>query len=148
MGVIVYAFFGTSKDVTLGPTAILSLITASAISTCGVEEKVPCAIQLTVLCGIIQLAMGILNLGNIVLVYVCVCVCVCVCVHVCLCVCVCVCVCVCMYSGLNLQWTLWTLLNIVCVFIEKRSITVELNYGHSKLVGFTFINFESSFLLV
>ena len=56
-----YALFGTSKDVTLGPTAILSLITASAISNC--TNKVACATLLTFLCGIIQLVMGIFNLG-------------------------------------------------------------------------------------
>ena len=61
MGVFVYALFGTSKDVTLGPTAILSLITASAISNC--TNKVACATLLTFLCGIIQLVMGIFNLG-------------------------------------------------------------------------------------
>ena len=63
MGVFVYALFGTSKDVTLGPTAILSLITASAISNC--TDKVACATLLTFLCGLVQLVMGIFNLGKL-----------------------------------------------------------------------------------
>ena len=58
-----YALFGTSKDVTLGPTAILSLITASAISNC--TDKVACATLLTFLCGLVQLVMGIFNLGKL-----------------------------------------------------------------------------------
>ena len=63
MGVFVYTLFGTSKDVTLGPTAILSLITASAIGGC--SDKVACAALLTLICGLIQLTMGILNLGTV-----------------------------------------------------------------------------------
>ena len=31
MGCFIYAVFGTSKDITLGPTAILSLLTATLI---------------------------------------------------------------------------------------------------------------------
>ena len=63
MGVFVYTLFGTSKDVTLGPTAILSLITVSAINGCA--DPVACATLLTLLCGLIQFTMGILNLGII-----------------------------------------------------------------------------------
>ena len=67
MGVIVYMFFGTSKDVTLGPTAIMSLLTASIIgSTEGSGgEKVPLAILLTLLSGIVQFIIGMLNLGMV-----------------------------------------------------------------------------------
>lgn len=68
MGVIVYAFFGTSKDVTLGPTAILSLLTASVINSNAnennLEANVPMAVLLTLLSGLVQFTLGILNLGQ------------------------------------------------------------------------------------
>ncbi|XP_041379527.1 LOW QUALITY PROTEIN: sodium-independent sulfate anion transporter-like, partial [Gigantopelta aegis] len=67
MGVFVYTFFGTSKDVTLGPTAILSLLTASVINSNAnennLEANVPMAVLLTLLSGLIQFTLGILNLG-------------------------------------------------------------------------------------
>ena len=66
--------FGTSKDITLGPTAILSLLTASLTADCGeVDQRIKCALALTFLSGAIQLAVGILNLGKTT---VCLCVCV------------------------------------------------------------------------
>ena len=68
MGCFVYTIFGTSKDVTLGPTAILSLLTASLTDDCGPEEedynsRIPCAVALTFFSGAVQLLLGILNLG-------------------------------------------------------------------------------------
>ena len=72
MGCFVYMFFGTSKDVTLGPTAILSLLTDAGTAVCGgTQGRIVCATALTFLSGALQFAVGILNLG------VCVCVCVC-----------------------------------------------------------------------
>ena len=63
--------FGTSKDITLGPTAILSLLTASLTWGCGPSEdpndttsRIKCAIALTFLSGAIQFAVGLLNLGK------------------------------------------------------------------------------------
>ncbi|KAK6171323.1 hypothetical protein SNE40_019537 [Patella caerulea] len=65
MGCFVYCFLGTSKDITLGPTAIMSLMTGTfAISP--VPNDATYAIVLTLMCGIIQLVMGLLNLGIIV----------------------------------------------------------------------------------
>lgn len=60
-------FFGTSKDVTLGPTAIMSLLTASIIGSSdgSGEEKVPLAILLTLLSGLVQFTTGMLNLGTL-----------------------------------------------------------------------------------
>jgi len=68
MGCFIYVLFGTSKDVTLGPTAILSLLTASITDNCDSDLersdlRVPCAIALTFFSGAIQLAVGMLNLG-------------------------------------------------------------------------------------
>ncbi|XP_054026666.1 sodium-independent sulfate anion transporter [Dryobates pubescens] len=58
MGCFVYCFLGTAKDVTLGPTAIMSLL----VSSYAFHEPVY-AILLTLLSGCIQLAMGLLHLG-------------------------------------------------------------------------------------
>ena len=64
MGCFVYIIFGTSKDVTLGPTAIVSLLTASITRSCGEQEnRIQCAIALSLFSGIIQFVLGILNLG-------------------------------------------------------------------------------------
>ena len=61
MGVFIYAVFGTSKDITLGPTAILSLLTASVID--GSDDLVGMAVLLTLCSGIVQYLLGILNAG-------------------------------------------------------------------------------------
>jgi len=71
MGCFVYVFFGTSKDVTLGPTAIVSLLTASLTYDCGpdiedYDSRIPCAVALTFFSGVIQLFLGVLNLGFLV----------------------------------------------------------------------------------
>ncbi|NXT89003.1 S2611 protein, partial [Anhinga rufa] len=58
MGCFVYCFLGTAKDVTLGPTAIMSLL----VSSYAFHEPVY-AILLAFLSGCIQLAMGLLHLG-------------------------------------------------------------------------------------
>lgn len=60
--------FGTSKDVTLGPTAIVSLLTESSTRGCGdTQARIVCATALTFLSGAIQFAIGILNLGELIL---------------------------------------------------------------------------------
>uniref|UniRef100_A0A674JB10 Solute carrier family 26 member 11 n=1 Tax=Terrapene triunguis TaxID=2587831 RepID=A0A674JB10_9SAUR len=58
MGCFVYCLLGTSKDVTLGPTAIMSLLVSSYAF-----HDPAYAILLTFLSGCIQLAMGLLHLG-------------------------------------------------------------------------------------
>ncbi|XP_069124023.1 sodium-independent sulfate anion transporter-like isoform X1 [Argopecten irradians] len=65
MGCFVYCFLGTAKDITLGPTAIMSLMTA-AFAYSPVENDPTYAIVLCLLCGCVQLLMGILNLGILV----------------------------------------------------------------------------------
>ena len=60
MGCFVYCIFGSSKDITVGPTAIMALMTAEH------ANKGPVfAILLTFLSGIIILVLGLLNLGKI-----------------------------------------------------------------------------------
>uniref|UniRef100_A0A8C3QUU1 Solute carrier family 26 member 11 n=1 Tax=Cyanoderma ruficeps TaxID=181631 RepID=A0A8C3QUU1_9PASS len=58
MGCFVYCFLGTAKDVTLGPTAIMSLL----VSSYAFHQPVY-AVLLAFLSGCIQLAMGLLHLG-------------------------------------------------------------------------------------
>ncbi|KAM3843405.1 sodium-independent sulfate anion transporter isoform 1-T2 [Vipera latastei] len=60
MGCFIYCLLGTSKDVTLGPTAIMSLL----VSSYAFHEPA-LAILLAFLSGCIQLAMGLLHLGFI-----------------------------------------------------------------------------------
>lgn len=59
MGGFIYTLLGTSKDVTLGPTAIMSLLCFSVVG------GQPCrAVLLSLLCGVIQAAMALLRLGE------------------------------------------------------------------------------------
>ncbi|NP_956061.1 sodium-independent sulfate anion transporter [Danio rerio] len=58
MGGFIYCIFGTSKDITLGPTAIMSLLCSSYITGDPVF-----AVVLTLLCGVIQTGMALLRLG-------------------------------------------------------------------------------------
>ncbi|RLV92073.1 hypothetical protein DV515_00013950 [Chloebia gouldiae] len=58
MGCFVYCCLGTAKDVTLGPTAIMSLL----VSSYAFHQPVY-AVLLAFLSGCIQLAMGLLRLG-------------------------------------------------------------------------------------
>ena len=81
MGCFVYCLFGTSKDITLGPTAIMSLMTAIFAS-----YKIPSeykdlseydkkeiatafnpiiAVAMTFFCGLVQFAMGLFNIGKL-----------------------------------------------------------------------------------
>ncbi|XP_036361794.1 sodium-independent sulfate anion transporter isoform X2 [Octopus sinensis] len=65
MGCFVYCILGTAKDITLGPTAIMSLMTA-AFGNSPVNNDPTYAILLAFFCGIIQLLMGFFNLGILV----------------------------------------------------------------------------------
>ena len=62
MGVFMYTIFGTSKDVTIGPTSILSLMTA----TYNVPHCADTAVALSLYTGIILLTMGLFRLGFLV----------------------------------------------------------------------------------
>jgi SulP family sulfate permease len=64
--IIVYAAFGTSMTLAVGPVAVISLMTASAlqpIAAPGSELYVAAAIQLALLSGLMLLAFGLLRLG-------------------------------------------------------------------------------------
>ncbi|XP_077381149.1 sodium-independent sulfate anion transporter isoform X2 [Festucalex cinctus] len=58
MGGFIYTFLGTSKDVTLGPTAIMSLLCFSLVG--GEPHR---AVLLSLLCGLIQASLALLRLG-------------------------------------------------------------------------------------
>lgn len=62
MGCFMYTLFGSCKDLTIGPTAIMSLMTAEHVHKGGATY----AVILSFICGILQLAMGFLNLGFLV----------------------------------------------------------------------------------
>ncbi|MCF6181959.1 SulP family inorganic anion transporter [Lutibacter sp.] len=66
---VVYAFFGTSRQLAVGPSAMDSLIVASgigAIATLGSENFILLAILLALFIGVIQLAFGLFRLGFLV----------------------------------------------------------------------------------
>ena len=64
MGCFVYTFFGSSKDITVGPTAIMSLMTAEHAAK-GAEAGPIFAVLLTFISGIIIFIMGLLRLGEV-----------------------------------------------------------------------------------
>jgi sodium-independent sulfate anion transporter 11 len=67
MGGFVYCFLGSSKDITQGPTAIMSLMVAMhSANFHSKHSSVDYAIALSFYCGIIWLLMGLLSLGFIV----------------------------------------------------------------------------------
>ncbi|KIJ69490.1 hypothetical protein HYDPIDRAFT_79859 [Hydnomerulius pinastri MD-312] len=71
VGVLVYCFFATSKDVSIGPVAVMSLTVSQIIAA--VDSKDPnkwegpqIATTLAFVCGFIVLSIGILRIGWIV----------------------------------------------------------------------------------
>ena len=67
--VIVYALFGTSRQLAVGPVAMVSLLVATGVSsvvTGSTEAYVAAAVLIALLVGIIQTAMGLFRLGFIV----------------------------------------------------------------------------------
>ena len=63
-GLFMYALFGTSRDITVGPTSVLALITASTAGSVDGNTNVNDALFLAFFSGIIQLCMGLLHLGS------------------------------------------------------------------------------------
>ena len=64
----VYAFFGCSMYLAVGPVAIVALLVGSLVSKYGIDvgsvEAVDFAGQVSLCCGIILILMSLLNLGN------------------------------------------------------------------------------------
>ena len=67
MGCFVYTIFGTSKDIALGPTAIMSLLVASKATSIHQPDSINVrnAVALTLLSGLVQFIMGICNIGEV-----------------------------------------------------------------------------------
>ncbi|KAG7905015.1 hypothetical protein KL905_002814 [Ogataea polymorpha] len=71
VGVLIYAFFATSKDVSIGPVAVMSLEVGRLIArvqdkTNNAYEAPVIATMVALLCGSIALGLGLLRLGFIV----------------------------------------------------------------------------------
>ncbi|KAI0555201.1 sulfate transporter family-domain-containing protein [Xylaria curta] len=72
VGVIIYWFFATSKDITIGPVAVLSTVTGTVVAEVTAAhpeyKKVPWVISsaLAVICGAIVLFIGLIRCGWIV----------------------------------------------------------------------------------
>ncbi|CAI7585735.1 unnamed protein product [Penicillium palitans] len=70
MGVLIYWFFATSKDITIGPVAVMSTLMGSIIiKVQAVHPEIPppvLASALAIICGAIVLFLGLLRLGFIV----------------------------------------------------------------------------------
>ncbi|KAG8732946.1 hypothetical protein FRC12_019028, partial [Ceratobasidium sp. 428] len=71
VGVFIYCFFATSKDVSIGPVAVMSLQVANVIKH--VQQSHPnvytgpeIAVALAFICGFIVLGIGLLRIGRIV----------------------------------------------------------------------------------
>lgn len=63
---LAYAFFGSSMTLAVGPVAVASLMTASALSplaTAGSDTYIALAVMLALMSGLILLAAGLLRLG-------------------------------------------------------------------------------------
>ena len=63
---VLYAIFGTSRTLAVGPVAVASLMTAAAAGTIaaqGTPEYLGAAIALALISGLLLLAMGLLRLG-------------------------------------------------------------------------------------
>ncbi|MDA8870173.1 sulfate permease [Rhizobiaceae bacterium] len=63
---VLYAIFGTSRTLSVGPVAVVSLLTAAAVSKLaapGTAEAVAAAVVLALLSGAMLVAMGLLRLG-------------------------------------------------------------------------------------
>lgn len=63
---VVYALFGTSRHMPVGPPALMALLTFAGVSNLadpGSEEYVSLALLLALMAGILQLAIGVLRMG-------------------------------------------------------------------------------------
>lgn len=63
---VIYAVFGTSRALAVGPVAVASLMTAAAaakLASQGTPEYIGAAIALALLSGLLMIAMGFLKLG-------------------------------------------------------------------------------------
>lgn len=60
MGAIVYVIFGSCKDITIGPTALMAIMTHEYVQ----GKSADFAVLLAFLAGCLQLVMACLHLGR------------------------------------------------------------------------------------
>ena len=63
---LLYAAFGSSKTLSVGPVAVASLMTASAIGTvteAGIADPISAAVMLALLGGLLMMTLGFLKMG-------------------------------------------------------------------------------------
>lgn len=65
IGSFTYVFFGSVKEVSIGPTSLMALLTFSYVD----DRPVEYVILLTFLAGCIELAMGLFKLGKNILIH-------------------------------------------------------------------------------
>lgn len=58
----IYVIFGSCKDIPIGPTAIVSLLTYQTVSH--LDDRVQHAILLCFMAGLVELLMGVFGLGK------------------------------------------------------------------------------------
>lgn len=66
VGVSLYWFFATSKDITIGPVAVMSTLVGNIVGDLPAADRPAVASALALICGVIVLALGLLRLGFIV----------------------------------------------------------------------------------
>ncbi|PVZ97022.1 hypothetical protein BB558_007037 [Smittium angustum] len=68
VGPVLYFLLGTSKDISIGPTAVISLLTGQAVNSLSGSGYSPATIAITLsfLSGVINVAMRIINLSIII----------------------------------------------------------------------------------
>lgn len=67
--ILLYAVFGTSRQLAVGPVAMVSLLTATAIATFGdipLSDYINYALLLALMVGVIQFVLGVFRLGFLV----------------------------------------------------------------------------------
>ena len=67
--ILIYAIFGTSRQLAVGPVAMVSLLTATAIGSfegITIQQYITYAITLALLVGAIQFLLGVFRLGFLV----------------------------------------------------------------------------------
>lgn len=62
LGCFIYVIFGSCKDIPMGPTAIISLLTYQTVAH--LNAPVPHAILLCFIAGVVELIMGLFGLGK------------------------------------------------------------------------------------
>ena len=63
---VLYAIFGSSRVLSVGPVAVISLMTSAAVGSAvasGLSDAVTAAVTLSLLSGVLLVAMGLLRLG-------------------------------------------------------------------------------------